>query len=179
MKNECAFQKYSEQQRAKKLRAEGRKKPQVFIFYGESGVQKSPVIYEKHGMTNVFSCPDLTGKWFDGYNGEPVILFDDVKCDAVPTIIMFKRLSDGFPQQFPVKGGFMWFRPDVIYFTSNYAPENWWSCASSEDWVAFCNRVWMTRRLYRDENKAIKTEVVYKNKFYYPEEDEEAGALAP
>ena len=69
----------------------------------------------------------MTGKWFDGYNGENVILFDDVKRDAVPTITMFKRLCDGFPQQLPVKGGFTWFRPDYIYLTSNHSPENWWS----------------------------------------------------
>lgn len=168
-KNERAFKNYAELQRKKKLRAEGRKKPEVHIIYGDSGVQKSPGIYDKYGYDNVFSCPDLTGKWFDGYAGEPVVLFDDVKEGNVFSITLFKRLCDGFPQQLPVKGGFTWFRPDAIYITSNHAPSMWWTDISyGEDWKAFQNRVWTTTNVKRIDGQVVPT-VEYKNMYYYPD----------
>lgn len=174
-KNERALEKYQNGVRFKKYLSRGRITPEIYIVYGESGVRKTKSIYDKHGVGNVYRACDLTGKWFDGYNGQPVVLYDDVKNGGIMDITLFKKWTTGDPEMVPIKGGFVPFQPEIIYFTSNHAPETWWSSASSEDWTAFKNRVWLVRRVFRDEHRQLKTELVYKNARYYNEIPPEAA----
>lgn len=174
-RNERALEKYQNAVRFKKYKSRGRITPEIYIVYGESGVRKTKSIYDKHGVDNVYRACDLTGKWFDGYDGQPVVLYDDVKNGGIMDITLFKKWTTGDPEMVPIKGGFVPFQPEIIYFTSNHAPETWWSSASPEDWAAFKNRVWLVRRVFRDEHKQLKTELIYKNARYYKEIPPEAS----
>lgn len=63
-----------------------------------------------------------TGKWFDGYNNEPVILIDDLDHNSARDIVgLIKQLSDKYAVIVEVKGGSMKIRPRKIIVTSNYS----------------------------------------------------------
>jgi len=141
MRNERSLSKYAEQQRFKRMCAEGYKKPEVHIRVGPKGSGKTKYVYEQHGFANVFPVPDVTGKWHDGYLGQPVLLYDDVDPCKAPEIEYFKHITDGYPRHYPFKGGFCYIRPTHIYITSNHQPSEWWKGISPGDWEAIKRRI--------------------------------------
>jgi hypothetical protein len=162
MQNERALQKYSSYIRGQRLRAGGRKVPQVLVRIGPSRSGKSSYIFDKHGYENVFSVPKLTGDWYDGYDGQKFVVFDDVEAGKVPPCEHFKRITDGIPMQVPIKGGFTWFLPEIIYFTSNHAVKDWWPGIDSKDWKAHINRIWEVVAVFPDDRPDV---VTYTNLF--------------
>lgn len=42
-------------------------------------------------------------KWFDGYNGEPVVIYDDVPCFSGSSIDYFKLWTDKYALDVEVK----------------------------------------------------------------------------
>ena len=49
-----------------------------------------------------------------------VVLFDDIEASACLPISLFLKLTDRYPHQVPIKGGYITWKPKVIVFTSNY-----------------------------------------------------------
>ncbi len=70
----------------------------VFYQYGETGVGKTRGVMEKHGYRNVFRVTNY-GHPFDGYKGEPVLLFEEFR-SSLPIEDMLKYL-DGYPLLLP------------------------------------------------------------------------------
>lgn len=66
--------------------------------------------------------------WHDGYDGHSHVLIDDFAGAASHiTLTNFLRLIDPWnPVQVPIKGGFVWWNPDVIYLTTNIWPREWY-----------------------------------------------------
>lgn len=156
IRNERSLRAYAEQQRYKRLRKEGRKHPKVYIRIGPTRSGKTSYVYDKHGYDNVFLCPDNGCKWFDGYGGEPVILFDDVENGKVPPVEVFKRITDGYPGfQAPIKGGHTYMRPEFIYFTSNHVVKEWWPGISKQDWDACKERITEIVAVYKDKDDVV------------------------
>jgi len=151
MRNERSLRKYSEQQRQKKMRKEGRLMPEVYIRVGPTRSGKTSYVYEQHGYDNVYSVFDVTGKWHDGYRGEPVLLFDDIDSRKKPEIEYFKKITDGNPQNYPAKGGSVYIRPTHIYLTSNHTPDKWWDPIDKGDWAAIKERITEIRHIYKDK----------------------------
>lgn len=94
---------------------ESRPDLKVFVIYGEPGTGKTRYVFTKHN--NVYICPDPTLTWFDGYDGEEVVLIDDYRGDGKSAFLL--RLLDIYPLQVPVKGGFVDWKPKIIFLTSN------------------------------------------------------------
>lgn len=78
--------------------------------------------------------------WFDGYNFEHVVLFDEMGPDAL-SIQRMKKLLDRYKEQVPVKGGFVAWCAEVVILTSNYPMMEWWPKASAADFSALARRV--------------------------------------
>lgn len=93
----------------------------VYVIQGIAGVGKSGYVY--HRYPEVFSCPDNTLKWFDGYAGQSVVLIDDYRGGGDPAFLL--RLLDIYPLRVPVKGGFVAFNPTTIFITSNLSSVRW------------------------------------------------------
>ena len=53
-------------------------------------------------------------------------MFNDVCCNAIPPIDVFKKLTDRYPLQVAMKGGFTWLKPKVIIFMSISTPKEWY-----------------------------------------------------
>lgn len=98
----------------------------VTLLYGWPGTGKTRFVAENY--------PDYweqgvgSGmKWFDGYDGQKVVMFDDFagKMSKVSLDTTLK-LFDRYPRQVPVKGGFSWWMPNIIFVTTNIHPQSWY-----------------------------------------------------
>jgi len=113
-------------------------KPTVKILWGPTGTGKTRSVYDFHDHDSVYKHDG--GDWFDGYNGQEVVLFDDFSGSDFKLTYLLK-LCDRYPMRVPVKGDFVHFRPKVIYFTSNVDPDDWYKNAIPEHRAAFFRRV--------------------------------------
>lgn len=99
--------------------------PSVTWISGEPGVGKTRWVYEFALQTSqeIWTYPGA--RWFDGYSGQPIVLFDDFGDDEIPAgqraieYTLFLRLTDRYPMSVEVKGGFVQWTPKHIFFTSN------------------------------------------------------------
>lgn len=95
--------------------------PVVRVLWGPTGTGKTRRVHEALGT--LWSWPG--GQWFDGYSGQDNVLFDDFRGD-IPFAFLL-RLLDRYKLQVPVKGGFVWWYPKVIWITSNLPVEEWYT----------------------------------------------------
>jgi hypothetical protein len=124
-------------------RSEPRSKLAVCVLWGAAGVGKSfwarqyAVWHEKE----LYSMPPPSNGavWFDGYNGEKVLLIDDMGCDAINPGL-FLNLLDLYDLKVPVKGGFVEAAWDTVIITSNFHPDSWFR-------ESLIDRAAVTRRL--------------------------------
>ena len=95
-------------------------KPVVTWIYGPTGTGKTRSV--------IFKEPDLwvSGfnlNWFDGYIGQPAVLFDDFR-GSFCSFQTLLRLTDRYVFPVPVKGGFVDWAPLRIYITSCLHPKD-------------------------------------------------------
>lgn len=66
-------------------------------------------------------------KWWDGYEGEPVVIIDDVSRQSLLDVDYFKTWTDHYPFNAEVKGGMLRnIRPKMLIFTSNAKMSQIW-----------------------------------------------------
>lgn len=104
----------------------------VICLWGPTGTGKTHTAYttllERYPESEPFIAPDNSGKWFDGYSGQRGVIFDDFRAedDNMP-VSLFLRLTDRYPMQVPIKGGFVRWDPEEIYLTGNQHPNTYYS----------------------------------------------------
>lgn len=90
---------------------------QVIWIWGKSGTGKTRCVME---LNDVFKL-DPPYKWFDGYEGESIILIDDYKEGQIERGYLL-NLLDGYRMRLETKGSHTWAKWTCVYITSNYAP---------------------------------------------------------
>lgn len=95
------------------------KPPHVYWFYGPTGCGKTSYVYRHWGPDKVYS-QTMDCKWWDGYTGQEVILFDDFR-GTLPFHVLLKML-DRYPYMVQCKGGSMHLNSPFIYITSSKPP---------------------------------------------------------
>lgn len=114
---------YIESQRKTK-----REKPIVLWFWGATGTGKTRTaveIAEQSGHTWwISNDPEL--KWFDGYCGQDYAIIDDFRRQGIRYNHVL-RLTDRYPYQVQIKGGFTTWCPKVIIFTCPADPHDCYS----------------------------------------------------
>ena len=98
----------------------------VFIFTGGTGTGKSwearHLFSKQIGLNSdeIFSL-DFENKnlWFDGYNGEKILLLDDYTPNAI-TRSKLLRILDIYQFQGQIKGGYVVAEWDYVFITTNY-----------------------------------------------------------
>jgi hypothetical protein len=135
--------------RAKKI---GQQKPEVWVLWGATGAGKSrrartlaPGAYEK-----------ADGKWWDGYDGEESVIWDDFDPEQYPLRALLK-ITDYYGKKVEVKGSYDELIVTKIVFTSNIRPEHWYMNESQEHRDALLRRI-----DHIIEFKADGTEVIHK-----------------
>lgn len=100
----------------------------VHILWGEPGTGKTRYVYDNEKFEDIYelSSPNVSGGalWFDGYQGEPVLLLDDFYGWIKLSFLL--RLLDRYPLKLPIKGSFVQCQFRRIYVTSNTYWENWY-----------------------------------------------------
>lgn len=111
--------------------------PTVTVLWGEAGAGKTRSVYDYHNADEIYMH---TGQhWFDGYNGQEIVLFDDFH-GGIFRHDYFMKLIDRYPMQVPIKGGFVQWTPKVIYLTSNKDPNDWYPGVNEEQQRAMKRR---------------------------------------
>lgn len=91
---------------------------------GPTGCGKSRSVRDRY--PDLYS-KDASNAWFESYNGEEVVLVDDVDKYHVKQGYHLKIWADRYPFRGNVKGSSVMMRPEKIIVTSNYFPEDIWN----------------------------------------------------
>lgn len=103
-----------------------RKDLKVTVYWGKAGTGKTRAVYDKHGVENVFTLvADNSACWFDGYEGQDILLIDDFKGWIQYSMLL--KILDIYPLRCPVKNSFTYAAWSRVYITSNYDPDTWYS----------------------------------------------------
>lgn len=92
-------------------------------WYGEPGTGKTRKVWEDYPSCYI---KDPKERWWDGYQGEEVVVIDDFDKFQLSMGGDMKRWLDRYPYQAPFKGGYQMIRPKKIIVTSNYHPDQIW-----------------------------------------------------
>lgn len=92
--------------------------PVIIWLYGKTGTGKTRQVIEKEPDLWI-SGRDL--KWWDGYENQEAVLFDDFRGDFC-TFHELLRILDRYPYNVQVKGGTRVFNSKRIYITSCFKP---------------------------------------------------------
>lgn len=87
----------------------------VILLIGESGTGKT-----RRAMEDGAVPLEFDGKFIGGYNGEDVVLFDDIDQDTFyGRRKFFLTITDRYPMRIRILGGYRNWKPRKIYFTQN------------------------------------------------------------
>ncbi len=100
--------------------------PQVSLVIGQPGCGKTRLALEELGE-DIWVNPLGAGGWFDGYDGNTNVLFDDFAGRmSGHRLTDTLRLLDRYSLRVQTKGGHVAWRPKKVYMTTNYHPRCWW-----------------------------------------------------
>jgi len=104
--------------------------PEFLFLTGPSGVGKTTLALSLAPAEETFPVP-LPQKgtaqwWFDGYQGQRVLVFDNVSPATAPPYDLLCQMVDKYTVQVPIKGGFVACAPSVIVITSVQTPQQLW-----------------------------------------------------
>lgn len=110
------------------------------VIYGASDSGKSTWV-RKCVPDACWITKGVTGCWFDNYNGEKVIVFEEFS--GWMPFTWFKRLVDQTPLSLDAKGSSRNMIPQMVIFLSNNPPEEWWGpeVVTGENIKAFKRRL--------------------------------------
>ena len=96
---------------------------QISLYIGPTGTGKSRRAQEEAGPNPYWV---MNGKWFEDYDGEEVVIWDEFYGHCCPFSLLLKIL-DRYPLKLECKGSAIEFVAKKIIFTSNQEPEEWYS----------------------------------------------------
>lgn len=139
----------------KKNRSGRRNDIEVELRHGQTGTGKTQGVLDKHGDENVFIIDFNGTEWWDGYDGEKIILIDDYNNDI--KINRLLRLLDKYKVRLPIKGGFTWANWNKVYITTNLKLDEIHSQAKPEHRRALFRRIKSITHFKKPEPKVSRT----------------------
>lgn len=97
------------------------RKLDVTVRWGDAGVGKTRFPYDE----GAYVFDDYEDGWWDGYEGEDVILIDEFYGGIKYSKLL--KLLDGYQHRLKVKYGFVYAKWTKVYITSNTHPKYWYS----------------------------------------------------
>nr|QNS29815.1 rep protein [Goose circovirus] len=98
-------------------------KTEVIVLIGRPGSGKSRYAFEFPAREKYYKS---RGKWWDGYNGQDVVVMDDFY-GWLPYDDLL-RICDRYPLRVEYKGGMTQFVSKTLIITSNREPRDWYKC---------------------------------------------------
>lgn len=121
---------------------------EVHVHWGDTGTGKTYDVYQKH--PDVYS--PVSFKWWDGYDGQKVVLLDDIRGDFCKFHEML-MLTGERPFRVECKGGSRQAVYDTIYITCSMHPSELWS--TIEDKSQFLDRITTIKHYTGDSKREI------------------------
>lgn len=103
--------------------------PTVYWLFGSTGVGKTKCAWEfgvAHGGPEAIWLSNGGTRWFDGYDSQEVVIFDDLRSKDT-SFSSLLRLLDRYPYRVEYKGGFIEWNPRIIIITCPYQPRDCFS----------------------------------------------------
>lgn len=126
-----------------------REKPTVYWFHGPSGAGKTRTAMEMANGRSYWVSPAGKLQWFDGYDGQDVVILDDYRASDSAYHDML-RLLDRYPCRVPIKGSYREWKPKVIIITSRYKPELTFNLSEKDDIAQILRRIDRVRDFQRE-----------------------------
>lgn len=97
---------------------------EVIVLWGETGTGKTYWCYRNYPDLYRVNCRDKQPVWWDGYEGQKTVLFDDFEgqCNRLELL----NYLDIYPIKGPVKGSFVDLNYIRVLITSNVDPMEWY-----------------------------------------------------
>jgi len=106
------------------LRGNEPRRPQVIVYWGDSGAGKSSRarLHDPHA----YEVPEKESNvmWFPLYDGQKTIIMHEKPTMKYQQLL---RLLDWYPMQVQTKGGFVTLNHELIIICANEPPETWYS----------------------------------------------------
>jgi len=119
-----------------------REPPVVVLCYGPPGTGKTRLIYDNFptGQIHRKICTDA---FFDGYDGQDVLLLDDFAGRASKMALTdLLGILDRYPYRLPVKGSSTPLTATKIYITTNVHPKLWYDYSNrAGEWECVSRRI--------------------------------------
>lgn len=96
--------------------------PKVFWIHGETGVGKTRCCFEWGNRMGDVWISSGGLRWFDGYDGQETVIFDDFRTKGVQFSFLL-RILDRYPMSVEFKGGFVGWNPKYIFITAPEHPQ--------------------------------------------------------
>lgn len=121
-------------------------KTEVRVYWGVPGTGKTRLSFEQA------SNPWFWGgdNWFDGYDEHEHAIMDDFRGSCMKPSMLLK-IMDRYPMRVPVKGGFVNWRPRILWITSNVNPRDWYPNIDSQTVQAILRRIDVERSFTADD----------------------------
>jgi len=103
--------------------------PDVRVYHGNSGSGKTRSVYDCWDINEIYQKDG--SKWWNGYDGQQVILLDDwAGSDEIPPVELLKIL-DRYPHRVQTKGGYVVLAKAIIVITTMIHWSMWYNCSSA------------------------------------------------
>lgn len=126
-----------------KIRRETRNGERQFNewYWGEAGTGKSRKAREENPGAYIKLC----NKWWDGYDGEKVVIMEDLDPGTGRCLTHHMKIwGDRYPMRIECKGSSQFINPVKMIITSNYSPDQIWA-EQPEDLKAIRERYKVTQ----------------------------------
>lgn len=135
------------------------------LMYGKPGMGKSRAAEELAStIGGPFYRKPPCNKWFDGYQGENTIVFDDFTGSWLPWGVLM-QIMDRYATKVEIKGGFVELAAKNLIFTTNIHPRDWYDAKCP---VAALARRFTQVALYQTPEPEMLTEEAQLAKFFEP-----------
>lgn len=100
---------------------------EVILLEGPPGCGKTSWAFNTYSDSDIYilNCNSNNTLWFDGYDGEKVLLIDDYKGWIKYTELL--KILDIYPYRCQIKGSYTYALWDKVIITSNYDYHHWYN----------------------------------------------------
>lgn len=107
----------------------------IYVHWGDAGVGKTKKVYQlaEEAGEQVYRLFSYQPEWWDGYDGQKYILFDDFYGQI--KLSRFLQLVDGYRLMVPIKGGHTYLTHSQIHITSNKHWHDWYEATATNTYL--------------------------------------------
>ncbi|ASH99189.1 replication-associated protein [Giant panda circovirus 3] len=109
------------------------------MWWGKTNLNKTRTWFDKYWDEGCYRFQYGNGKsWWDGYDGEKHILFDEFNCQILLSEMLM--LTDGYPMRLECKGSHTYAKWETVTIISNDDPQFFYNSCSTDKRNAFARR---------------------------------------